>query len=443
MKTNTTAKVLAGLLGLASAAMPAVAQTTKAAVAPFYADLAKRRPDGPLGQVIKRENVATDIPAAVAWRIAYISSDVLNRKTISTALVVAPKGEMPKEGRPIIAWAHGTTGTAQTCGPSQIIDPARPLNQYFLVGGNSWTDYGLPAVETFVKQGYVVVGTDYQGLGGGGKHQYVVAASQAKDAINSIRAVGAMNLAGANRKAVIYGWSQGGGTTLAAASLAAYIGQNGTAFDGINIVGFVALAPQDVAVLAPKTSLDDAAAQKMLSDVTTSFADNVFNFAHLSMTFWANAATFPTLKLTDVFTEEGAKVIDDVMSAKCVHAAADTLSAAYGNSYKTLLKTTPSNAQAWAKALIEGSVAPVKPVAPVVIYWGTKDTVVPPIMGKLYQDQMCGLGGNVARVTLPGEQTHYTTPGSAEPLYVAWINKRLKGATTADGCQRANNETAP
>jgi pimeloyl-ACP methyl ester carboxylesterase len=438
MKTSPFSTLLA--LVLAMAPLPCLAQAPNVSLPPFYAELAKSRPDGPLGRVIKRESVATSIPQAIAWRIAYVSSDVLDRKTISTALVVAPRGEMPKEGRPIVAWAHGTTGTAQNCGPSQILNPAQPLNQYFLVGGNSWTDYGLPALESFIKRGYVVVGTDYQGLGGGGKHQYAIAASQARDAINSIRAAGAMNLAGANRKAIIYGWSQGGGTTIAAASLAGYIAQKGTAFDGVNLVGFVALAPQDVAVLAPKSTLDHAAAQKMLDDVTTSFGDNVFNFAHLSMTLWANAGTFPALKLTDIFTEEGAKVVDEVMSAKCMHAAADTLNAAFGASYKTMLRTSPDNAQAWAKALVDGSVAPVKPIAPVIIYWGTKDTVMPPAMGKLYQDQMCGLGGNVARVKLSGEQTHFTTPQSAEPLYVAWINDRLKGVAAPDGCRNAKED---
>ena len=38
---------------------------------------------------------------------------------------------------------------------------AQPLNEYFLVGGNSWTDYGLPAVDEFVRAGYVVIGTDF------------------------------------------------------------------------------------------------------------------------------------------------------------------------------------------------------------------------------------------------------------------------------------------
>ena len=86
-----------------------------------------------------------------------------------------------------------------------MINPAQPLNQYFFIGGNSWTDYGIPAVEKFIKQGYAVVATDYQGLGGGGVHQYAVATTQARDVINAIRAVGAMGLAGGNKNAVVYG----------------------------------------------------------------------------------------------------------------------------------------------------------------------------------------------------------------------------------------------
>ena len=81
--------------------------------------------------------------------------------------------------------------------------------------------------------------------------------------------------------------------------------------------------------------------------------------------------------------------MDTVFSNKCMHAAADTLNFAYASEYKTLLKAKPNNTLAWTLALVRGSVAPVKPVAPVVIYWGTKDTVVQPVMGKMYQDQMC------------------------------------------------------
>jgi hypothetical protein len=67
---------------------------------------------------------------------------------------------------------------------------------------------------------------------------------------------------------------------------------------------------------------------------------------------------------------------------------------------------------------LPGNKAPVatatgKPVAPAAIYWGTKHKVAPPVMGKLYRDQMRQLGGNVQRVQLPGEQTHFSTPWPA------------------------------
>ena len=411
------------------------AQTPTVYLPKFHDRATKLRPEGKLGQVLSKESIATTIAGANAWLIAYISSDTMERKTISTALVVAPKGKMPRAGRPIVAWAHGTTGTAENCGPSQMINPAQPLNQYFFIGGNSWTDYGIPAVEKFIKQGYAVVATDYQGLGGGGVHQYAVATTQARDVINAIRAIGAMGLAGGNKNAVVYGWSQGGGATIAAAGLSNYIAQGGTAYDGIAVVGFVALAPQDVAVLAPHAPLDEAAADKAFETIIGAFSDNLFDFTHLAMTLWANAAAFPDLKPTDVFTEAGAKAVDDIMRGKCVHAAADTINFTFGDKYKSLLNEKPANTQAWVKALTDGSVPPTKPAAPVIIFWGTKDTVVAPLMGQLYREQMCALGGNVTRVQLAGEQTHYSTPRAAEALYLPWIKDRFDGRAAADGCK--------
>lgn len=133
---------------------------------PLYAAVSQMKPHGRLGDIIKREELSTSVRGARAWRIVYVSSDLRDRKTIATGLVVAPIGKAPKGGRPVVSWAHGTTGAAQNCGPSQVVNPAVSLNQYFLVGGNSWTDYGMPALEGFISKGFVAVATDYQGLGG-------------------------------------------------------------------------------------------------------------------------------------------------------------------------------------------------------------------------------------------------------------------------------------
>lgn len=145
-------------------------------------------------------------------------------------------------------------------------------------------------------------------------------------------------------------------------------------------------------------------------------------------------AAYPNLQLSDVLTDEGAKVVDKLSRNKCMHVLADTFSYAYGDQYKSLLKTEPSNSLAWVKAFVDGSVKPVKPTAPVVIYWGTKDTAVPPVMHELYQKQMCAMGANIGRVQLPGEQTHFSTPGVSAPMYLEWVKDRIAGKPLANAC---------
>lgn len=406
---------------------------------PFYTSLPNVNPNDPLGKLIKVEKIATSLSHADAWKIAYVSSDAMGKKTLSTGIVVAPQGNAVN--RPIVAWAHGTTGTAQTCGPSQVLNPAQPLNQYFLMNGNSWTDFGIPAIEPFIKAGYAVVATDYQGLGGGGKHQYTVSVSQAYDVINSIRAITQLKAANAGSKAIIYGWSQGGGATITAAGLTDYLHARDSVNNNIELIGFVAMAPYDVAVTFPDNIKTDAEATAYLQKLSDSFGDNIFNFTHYTQNLWGMVAAFPELSLNDVLTPEGVKVVNDVMARKCMHVAADTIHFAYGNSYKMLLKNNITHALAWVNDYKKSSVPLVKPMAPVIIYWGSNDTTVPPIMGKLYYEQMCKLGGNLTRVQLPGKQSHFTTPGSAEPFYVKWMADRFAGIAATNGCTMATAKT--
>jgi len=404
---------------------------------PFYAAVAKMSPEGKLGQVVKQEKIATSVKGAQAWRVAYISSDISGRKTIATGMVVVPTGPTPAGGRPIMSWAHGTTGTAQNCGPSQVFDPVVPLNQYFLVGGNSWTDYGIPSIEEWIKEGYVIAATDYQGLGSGGKHQYGVSATNGMDAINAIRAAGSMKETGANKKTLVYGWSQGGGATIAAASMPEYIKQKGTAYDDLDVLGFVALAPLDLAAAAPKGKITQAQADEYFAGTLKEFSNGVFNFSHAVMGYWGSQAAFPNLKLSDILTDEGVKAVNEVLDNKCMHATADTLNYNYKTTFMNLVKKSPSNTLAWSEAFVKGSVAQVKPVAPVQIYFGTADITVPPPMHKAYQEQMCKLGGNVGRMQLPGEQDHYTTPPVSKQYYLQWIKDRVAGKPLANGCPQS------
>lgn len=411
------------------------AYAAEVSLPPFYQKVTQMKPSGKLGTVIAKEKIDTKIPGAQAWRIAYISSDLHDNPTISTGLVIAPKGPAPKGGRPIIAWSHGTTGTAQNCGPSQEVNPAQDLNQYFLIGGTSSTDFGVPAATDFIKQGYVLVATDYQGLGGGGKHQYAISATQGRDLINSARAAGSMGLSGGSKKVVFYGWSQGGGSVLAATSSTAYIQKKNTAFDDMNVVGSVALAPVALSAIFPKEAISDqAVADKAWQEFSDTFSANVFNFAHLAMASWAMDGVFPNVKLSDMFTADGVKTINAIQATKCMHVGADTYNFNVGANYKGLFNPKPSNTKTWMKAMIDGSIPADKPVVPVRIYWGDKDTTMPPIQGEMYQKQKCAIGGNVQRFHLPGAN-HFTTPGLAQATFTQWIKDRVDGKPVEDGCK--------
>ena len=400
---------------------------------PFYEATSNLKREGKLGQVIMKEKVATTIPGAQAWRIAYISSDVNDLKTISTGLLISPVGQAPKEGRPVISWSHGTTGSAQNCGPSQQFNPAVALNEYYLPNGNSWTDYGVLALPELIKEGYVVVATDYQGLGGGGKHQYSVGQTQGRDAINAIRAAGAIKETGAGKKALLYGWSQGGYSVLSAGGSSAYLTQKGTAFDGIEVVGIVAVSPVNMSGVAQVAMRSSDNTDQALEKITAPLSGNIFEWAHLAAMMYGLQSAYPQkLQLTDWFTSEGAKVFDELSNNKCFHVLSDSLSYSYGDHYKSLVRSAPINTKAWIDALIAGGIPNNSPVAPVLIYRGTKDAVPKPMVD-IYQNQMCKLGANVKHIEIDGA-THFTSPGEAQRTFLAWFNERLTGTPIANAC---------
>ena len=424
------------LLAAALGPLALISAHSAPSIPPFYVEASKIKPEGKLGQIVKKEKVATEVPGAQAWRIAYISSDVNDIKTISTGLLVTPTGPAPREGRPIVSWSHGTTGSAQNCGPSQQINPAVDLNEYFLPNGNSWLDYGILSLTELIKEGYVVVATDYQGLGGGGKHQYVVSQTNGRDAINAIRAAGSVTELGTGKKALLYGWSQGGYSVLSAGGSKEYLARTGTAYDGIDLVGVVALSPVNFSgVVQAAMNANKNDSDKAMNELVAPLSSNIFMWGHVAALMQGTQAAYPQkIKLAEWFTPEGAKVFDELSTNKCFHVLSDSLSYSYGDNYKSLSRSTPLNTKAWVDALIAGGIPNVKPVAPVLMYRGTKDAV-PKSQVDLYEAQTCKLGGNVQHIEL-NDATHFTSPVEAQKTFLPWIKDRFSGKTLTNACMK-------
>jgi len=138
-------------------------------------------------------------------RILYSSTDGVHgsRPNVVSGALFIPKGEAPKGGWPVIAWAHGTVGVADICAPSWA--------------GRSYRD--TIYLNQWLSEGYAVVATDYQGLGVPGPHPLINIPAISYGVLDSIRAVNGLENVANN--AVIVGQSQGGAAAFGAASYAA------------------------------------------------------------------------------------------------------------------------------------------------------------------------------------------------------------------------------
>ena len=117
--------------------------------------------------------------AASTKLVLYTSVTPKGKRVAVSGSVSVPKGKPPKHGWPVISFAHGTTGTADVCAPSRNRkgNPAR-----------AYISYIDPELNAWLKAGYAVVRTDYQGLGTPGPHPYLIGKAEGRSVLDIVRA---------------------------------------------------------------------------------------------------------------------------------------------------------------------------------------------------------------------------------------------------------------
>ena len=93
--------------------------------------------------------------------LLYRSTGSGGRALAVSGTVAVPVGRAPRGGWPVVAYGHGTSGIADRCAPTR--DRAG-------TAVHAYHAYAYPLLERWLKAGYAVVRTDYQGLGTPGVH---------------------------------------------------------------------------------------------------------------------------------------------------------------------------------------------------------------------------------------------------------------------------------
>jgi len=357
------------------------------------------------GQMLRTEPLPTTLGLTNAGRqirILYSATDGVAGKGIvpvSGALFL-PKGEAPKGGWPIVAWAHGTVGVADICAPSWA--------------GRSYRD--VRYLNTWLAQGYAVVATDYQGLGVPGPHPYLNARPEAYSVLDSIRAALKAEPTLAN-KVVVVGQSQGAGAAFSTAAVAPDYAPD------VHLLGTVATG---IPNFSPK-SMAAAASSGGPSDAATKITPAIAYSFYVTL---MGQQTNKSLDPATIFTEAALPVLDQAR-IECIFSLEEDV-------IQTKLTPDGSYKPGFLKALF-GPVMPalmyptLKLKMPIFIGTGGKDVDAPAPSQQALVKDVCQAGSTVEFHFYPDED-HPGAVNASLKDSLPFVRKALAGETINSNC---------
>ncbi|OVZ99780.1 triacylglycerol lipase [Streptomyces sp. CS113] len=354
-----------------------------------------------------------------ATRLMYKSTDANGEPVAVTGAYIEPAAKWRGDGpRPLVAVAPGTMGQGDQCAASMALEhPLRLNGQTVSVGYEDLSVYRL------LLRGVAVVVTDYVGLGTTDRlHTYVNRVDGAHAVLDAVRAARSLDSASVTSESRVglFGYSQGGGATAAAAEL-----QPSYAPD-VPLAGTYAGAPP--ADLTQVTKAIDG------SDLAGALGWSLNGFLQ----------TEPALRpIADRYINEAGQDALKDLSTMCV---GDALFGYGGDSSTDWTKTGQSISDviraepALQAFLAEQRIGSLKPAGPVRVATGTSDDLVPHGQARRLAVDWCGKGAQVTYVPvlLPGVGSgllnHFAPLLTDQGNAISWLTDRLSGEPAGSNC---------
>lgn len=364
---------------------------------PFYQASTQELAGWP-GTLIRSEPMIGAPDGAQAYRVLYRSTGLQGEPIAVSGVIVVPSGPAPIGGRPIVAWAHPTTGVVPHCAPSLAV----------------FVFQQMAGLRQLIEQGAVVAATDYPGLGTAGPHPYLVGDSEARAVIDSVRVARTMPGAGGGNSFAVWGHSQGGQASL-------FTGLIATSYaPELNLVG--------VAAAAPATSL----VTLMGDDFKSAGGKNL-----TAMTLWSWSRVFGA-PIGKVVLPEAVPTVDR-LADECIESVFDIL--ARRQTEKPLEQaflSVPNIAtvEPWRTLATRNTPGTLPARIPLFLAQGTTDNLVLPEVTRDYMQRQCKAGGKVTMLWLPGVSHGFAAAKSADAA-VAWMMDRFAGQPAPSDCGKA------
>jgi len=386
LRRVAAALLLSILCLIPGTAVPASAADALPAVPPDAFYRLDPVPAGPDGELLR--SVQLFAPGDFEmWAILYRSTG-LDGEPIAVSGLVTKRDSWPSDApRPILAIAHGTTGLADVCAPSR--DPVKRLEVIAA---------GFPAAD----DGWIVVATDYAGLGTPGPHPYIDGPSAGRAVLHSIIAAQQLEGADAGDRAALQGISQGGHATLWAAQLAAMEAPD------LDIVGAVAAAPAGDLIA--------------IADWARSGGETPDS--------WVN-----TLTLAVAWSQSYGLPLDQLLNADGLAAAPRLETECRPDPAGQPLDLSNEIQPAWDAAMVANSPGAVAASMPILYLQGTADEQIPVESARVTLARLCAVGDTVDYREIPDADHAGSLYGAARLAEArAWLADRLAGRPVTTTC---------
>ncbi len=364
-------------------------------------------PPSPLSQAEHGTAIwVRDAPAAVAMPSAarnllvlYQSSTADGKPVAVSGTVSIPQGAPPPGGWPLITWTHGTTGIAPPCAPS--LDTPDSTERSYLAASRTRLD-------RFVKQGYAVVFSDFQGLGvtGGAIHPFLQGEAEARGALDIMRAAREIDPQ-IGARYVVMGHSEGGQADLFTAQVGpSYVPE-------LALLGDVAFAPAS------------AMKDRIQAMTTEPKPSGVLIYA---MYFLQSAASnHPKIDLSRILTAEALAQLP-LTRQECVTPA--LMKGYWATAIPKDQFLPKANLSAILKLAAANDPGIVRIAAPTYIMQGGADVTVPKATTDVVARKLCKSGNQLQyRIFPTADHESVVEEGNEEA--VAWIRARFTGTPVA------------